>query len=70
MLEQVDAHGLGGDLIVPDGLEGPAVGGVDQQHDDGDADADDHERSFSVSRHMLKLFRNIQCGQCNPPCAF
>ena len=37
MLRQVDAHGLRGDLIIPDGLEGPAVGGVYDQHDDGDA---------------------------------
>ena len=34
---QVDAHGLGGHLVVPDGLEGPAVGGVHQQDDKGDA---------------------------------
>ncbi|CAN4013138.1 hypothetical protein GLDPPO_GLDPPO_03460, partial [Dysosmobacter welbionis] len=36
-LGQVDAHGLGGHLILPDGLEGPAIGGVDQQHHDPDA---------------------------------
>ena len=34
---EVDAHGLGGHLIVPDGLEGPAVGGVDEQQDAADA---------------------------------
>ena len=39
MLKQVDAHGLGGDLVVPYGLEGPAVGGIHQHHDDGDAQA-------------------------------
>ena len=33
---KVDAHGLGGDLVVADGLERAAVGRVDQQHDDGD----------------------------------
>ena len=26
--EQVHPHGLGGDLVVPDGLEHPAVGGI------------------------------------------
>ncbi len=35
MLGQVDTHGFGGDLIVPDGLEGPPVGGIDKQDDDG-----------------------------------
>ena len=44
MVGKVDAHGLGGDLIVADGLERAAIGRVDKQHDDGDADADDHER--------------------------
>lgn len=39
MLHQVDAHGLRCDLILPDGLERPPVGGIDEQHDDGDADA-------------------------------
>ena len=38
MPEQVHPHGLGGDLVVPDGLEHPAVGGIDEQQDDGDAD--------------------------------
>jgi hypothetical protein len=33
---QVDAHGLGRHLVVPDGLEGPAVGGVDEQHNTSD----------------------------------
>ena len=37
MAGEVDAHGLGGHLIVPDGLEGPAVGGVDEQQDAADA---------------------------------
>lgn len=31
-----------GNLILPDGLEGPAVGGVDEQDDDGDAE-DGHQ---------------------------
>ena len=37
MLGQVDAHGFGRDLIVPDGLEGATVGGVDEQNDKADA---------------------------------
>ena len=40
---QVDAHGLGGDFIVADGLEGAAVAGIDQQHDQADAHARDQE---------------------------
>ena len=38
VLGQVDAHGFGGDLVLPDGLEGPAVGGVDEHHDDDNAE--------------------------------
>ena len=48
MVGKVDAHGLGGDLIVADGLERAAIGRVDKQHDDGDADADDHERHEGI----------------------
>ena len=42
VVRKVDAHGLGGDLVVADGLEGAAVGGVDQSaqtHADEHADA-------------------------------
>ena len=38
MLGQVDTHGLGSDLVVTDSLEGTAVGGVNKQHDEGNAD--------------------------------
>ena len=34
---QVDAHGFCCHLVISDGLEGTAVGGVDQKHDQGDA---------------------------------
>src|SRR5699024_1953017 len=40
---EVDAHGLGGDLILPDGLEGTAVGGVDEHDDDDDAHRGDEQ---------------------------
>ena len=43
MARQVDAHGLGGHLVVADGLDGAAIAGVDQQHHDGDAHAGDDE---------------------------
>ena len=43
MLGQVDAHGFGGDLVLPDGLESPAVGGVDEHHDDDNAENRDEE---------------------------
>ena len=35
-MEQVDAHSLGCNLIITDGFEGTAVGGVDQQQNDAD----------------------------------
>ena len=54
MLGQVDAHGLRGDLVLPDGLEGPAVGGVDEHDDDGHADDhDEHgEEGGQVEHHL------------------
>ena len=33
----IDAHGFRRHFIIPDGLEGPAVGGMNQQHDHRDA---------------------------------
>ena len=44
MLGQVDAHGLGSDLVVADGLEGPAIGGVNEQHNEADTDSRHDER--------------------------
>ena len=44
MLGQVDAHGLGSDLVIADGLEGPAIGGVNEQHNEADADSRHDER--------------------------
>ena len=43
VVREVDAHGLGGDLIVADGLEGAAVGRVNHQQDDADEDGDQNE---------------------------
>ena len=56
MLGQIDAHGLGGDLIVPDGLERPSVGGVDQQHDQQDA----HTGNGGVGHHVLRRGKVVQ----------
>ena len=51
MLGQVDAHSLGGDLVVADGLERAAVSRIDNQHDDADADAGNDERE----NHAVKV---------------
>ena len=51
---EVDAHGLRRHLVVPDGLEGPAVGGVDQQDDDRHADPRQKEgREGGQPQHRL-----------------
>ena len=54
MPRQVDAHGLGGHLIVADGHEGAAVAGVNQRHNQRDAHARDEERHQcgQVQRHF------------------
>ena len=43
MAGKVDAHRLSGDFIVADGFERAAIGGVDEQQDDGDADTGEEE---------------------------
>ena len=50
MVREVDAHGLGGDLIVADGLEGAAVGRVDHQQDDADENGDQDEVGPGVAK--------------------
>ena len=34
---------FGSDLVITDGFEGTAIGGVDEQQNDGDADAGEEE---------------------------
>ena len=61
VLFEVHTHGLRRDLIIADGLERAAVGGVDEQDDDRDADADDHERHERVRkiREAAQQLRDI-----------
>ena len=59
MPRQVDAHGLGGHLVVANGHEGPAVTGVNQRHNQRNAHARDQERhqGGQVQRHLsLRIF--------------
>ena len=53
---EIDAHGLRRHLVVPDGFKGPAVGGVDEKHDDGHADARQQEgREGGEAQHRLPI---------------
>ena len=61
VLHQVDAHGLRGDLVVPDGLERAAVGGVDEQHDEPDAHARDEERHHGVQFQRAQMEAREAC---------
>ena len=65
MLGEVNAHGLRRHLVVPDGLEGPAVGGVDEQDDHGDADPRQQEgREGGKAQHRLPgAVCNIEAGE-------
>ena len=65
MLGQVDAHGLGGHLVLPDGLKGAAVGGVDQQHDDGDADhRHQHgDKGRQAEHHLAGGVLDVEVGE-------
>ena len=58
MVGKVDAHGLGGDLIVADGLERAAVGGVDKQDDERDAECRKQHRSQHAVK-LRELFENV-----------
>ena len=55
VVEQVDAHGLGGDLILTDGFKGPAIGGIDQQHHKADAQGcqSEYRKDIGKSRNAL-----------------
>ena len=56
MLGQVDAHGLGGYLILTDGLEGAPVAGVDEQHYEEDAQRrDGKDRKGGQAQHHLPV---------------
>ena len=65
MLGQVDAHGLGGHLILPDGLEGPAIGGVDQQHHDPDAHCHQQEghKGGKAQHHLPIGVLDVEAGE-------
>ena len=65
MLEQADAHGLRRHLVVPDGLKGAAVGGVDQQNDQGNAD-DRHKEGNECTQpqnHLPRAVFDIEIGE-------
>ena len=61
-MRQIDTHGLRGNLIVPDRLERPAVAGIQQQHDQPDADARDQERNQrgQIDRHVALRVPDIE----------
>ncbi len=65
VLGQVDAHGLGGHLILPDGLEGPAIGGVDQQHHDPDAHCHQQEghKGGKAQHHLPIGVLDVEAGE-------
>ena len=62
---QVDAHGFRGDLIVPNGFERPAVGGVNQHHDNGDADSRQQEghEAAQPQAHLSGVVLDIEAGK-------
>ncbi len=62
-LGQIDAHGLCRHLIVPDGLKGPAVGGVDQQQNDGDADGRTSRKGITVQMQGRAAQRKVEAGK-------
>src|SRR5699024_7980008 len=44
MVGQIDSHGLRSHFVVPDRFKCASVGGIDQHHDNGDADSRYNER--------------------------
>ena len=65
MLEQADAHGLRRHLVVPNGLKGAAVGGVDQQNDQGNAN-DRHKEGNERAQpqhHLPRAVFDIEIGE-------
>ena len=65
MLEQVDSHGLRRHLVVPDGLKGAAVGGVDQQNDQRNTDNRHKEgdKRTQPQNHLPRPVFDIEIGE-------
>ena len=65
MAGQIDAHGFCRHFIVPDGLEGPAVGGVDQQYDHRHAHPRQQKRhkGGKPQQHLAAAILDIEAGK-------
>ena len=61
--EEVDAHGLGGHFVVADGLEGAAVGGVDQKDDESDRQDRDQEGEEGGQLDIERAEAQIDVGE-------
>ena len=60
---KVDAHGFGSDLVITDGFEGTAIGGVDEQQNDGDADAGEEEGHHGFQMQGRAAQRKVEAGK-------
>ena len=63
MAGKVDAHGFGSDLVITDGFEGTAIGGVDEQQNDGDADAGEEEGHHGLQMQGRAAQRKVEAGK-------
>ncbi|MPN34403.1 hypothetical protein SDC9_181896 [bioreactor metagenome] len=62
MLKEIDAHGFRRDLVIPNCLKCAAVGGVDQQYDQRDANAACQEDIQRRRKRCIRK-RNLYVGE-------
>ena len=69
-MKQVDTHGLGCHLVLPDGLKGPAVGGVNEKHHQGNAQGGQNEyrKDIGKARYALKPVGTVGNGVKHGSC--
>lgn len=59
MLEQVNAHGFRGHFIISNGLKRPAIGGVDQQDDNHNAQRRNQKREDGIQLENGAAYLNF-----------
>ena len=54
-MKEVDSHGLGSYLVLPDGFKCPAVGGVNEKHHQGNTQGGqaEYRKDIGKSRNAL-----------------
>ena len=70
-MKEVDSHGLGSYLVLPDGFKCPAVGGVNEKNHQGNTQGGqaEYRKDIGKARYTLKTVgtvgNGVKHGGCN-----